>query len=389
MKRLWTLLTVLTLLATMTGSAIATAQSTPGNNAIDPAVRGHLAAIIPDKDSLPVGYTFVGESFINASEITESDDDASMLTDAGFIMMYVSIYEDSDTDTRIRSWVSAWTDNDAAIAGHDGLEGTDQKSDFSTEEVDIGEEPRERASGTYETSSGTEMTAQSISFRSDNRLIGVAVETPSGEMPDADLVTDLATQLAERDAAVSEGNAPAYTDPDLPTRALMLGEAGDELQAGFLGPKEVEEIYGVQGTILSNLQTSWVETILLGSSDNFRTITVGITTFDDANDTREAVNQASDIFAPLTDQQEIDDATVEGADAVKAYRYSSSTSETDALNSYRIIFAIDTDLMVVDVQDAPSDDVASSTAMDFAKSQAECASGDICSIPDVSGMTGE
>lgn len=381
MKYLWTILGLFALLASSLAGSAAAAQSTPQAEALDQELRAALAAIVPDANDLPTGYDFVGESFLSAGDVL--GDDAAALTDAGFVAMYVSIYENSRQHTRIRSWTSAWVDADAASAGNDLLNVT--SGDLETGPADIGEEPRETTSGSYE-ANGIRMNAAGVSFRHGAMLLGTAVETTDGSEPDADLAHEIAQVMLDRADQAGNGTSPKATDLTLPARVLSLQSAGTLVQAGFLGPKEVEAIYDTQGSVLSKLEASWIETVAVGEGSDPGTITVGLTTFGSADDAGAAVEQSADIFPPLTDQKAVEDASVEGADSVAAYSYSSSSDERDALNSFRIIFAVDTDLAVIDVQGAPSSDAARSTATDLATAQATCLRGETCELPDLSAM---
>lgn len=378
MKYLWTALSVFALIATTLGNAAAT-QSTPESAAIPVDVQAALAAAVPAGSDLPVGYSFVGESFISASGL--KGDEAGALEDAGFVGMYVSVYANGSRHTQIRSWASAWRDADAAAAGYDLL-GTGL-DDASAESVDIGEDPREAVSGTYKDDSVT-YTMEAVAFRHDTMLLGTAVETTDGSEPDAELASDIAGVILERATKVTDGSAPEGIDLDLPGRTLSLGTDGTLVQAGFLGPQEVEAIYGTRGSVLSKLDASWVETVAPG--DGTGTVTVGLTTFGSDEDAKGTVEQSADIFPALTDQQAVEDITVDGADSVAAYRYSSNTNEKNALNSYRIIFSAGSDLVVVDVQGAPSDAVAAEIANEVAGAQLSCQSGETCEAPDLSAI---
>lgn len=249
MKYVWTILGLFALVASMlTGRAVA-AQPTPQSGALDSELRAALAAIAPDANDLPVGYDFVGESFLSAQELM--GEDAATLTDAGFITMYVSVYANDVDQTRIRSFASAWTDAEAASAGSELLNQVD--GELEAGPADIGDEPRETTSGSYE-ADGTTMNVESISFRHESMLLGTAVETSNGSAPDAGLAQDIGQVMLDRAETVSEGSSPKNTDLALTSRTLELGSEGDLIQAGFLGPKEVEAIYDTQGSVLSKLR---------------------------------------------------------------------------------------------------------------------------------------
>lgn len=370
----------------LAGTQPATAQSTPETgNGIDAKTRATLAAIVPDGDDLPVGYSFIGETFLAAGAVAPGEVDAAALTEAGFVTMYISIYQNPDSNTRIRSYVSAWTDEAAAEAGFNLLEDESNAPEgkLTDASVDVGQEPREITTGTYTASDSATVGTADVTFRDQNRLVGVAVETMDGSEADTTLATDLANRMAERAQAVQKGDSPAHTDLALPGRTLSLAGEGTIAQAGFLGPNEVESIYAVQGSVLSGIKASWIETVALEQGGDAPLVTIGLTTFDTPEDAAAAVDQSADIFAPLTNQADVADASVDGADSVKAYQYSSDSAEGDALDSYRIVFATGSDLVVVDVQGVTGDMDAADMANELAAAQVSCQSGDSCTAPEL------
>jgi len=375
------------------GSMQAAAQSTPDTEASGVSVRAGLAAIVPDADDLPVGYTFVGESFLTAGQLGASGVDAAALTNAGFVTMYVSVYKHADSGTLIRSYASAWTDEAAAEAGFGLLEDEASllpEASLTDASTDIGQEPRELTTGTYNTDDGSTIGTADVTFRAGNRLLGVAVETSDGSQADAELATSLATRISERADSVQNGESPAHTDLELPGRVISLADQGTELQAGFLGPTEVEGIYGVQGSLLANIQASWVDTVALGQGGNGPIVSVGLSTFSSPDDAAGAVNQSANIFTPLANQQAVEGATLDGADAVVAYQYSSDNAQDNALDSYRILYAVSSDMVVVDIQGASSDTTAADAANQLATVQLGCEGGGACEVPELpTELTGQ
>jgi hypothetical protein len=124
----------------------------------------------------------------------------------------------------------------------------------------------------------------------------------------------------------------------------------------------------------------------LGEDAGGPLVSIGLASFETPEDAAAAVEQSADIFAPLTDQQAVEGASLDGADTIQAYQYSSSGNETDALNSYRIIYAAGPDLVVVDVQGAPSGATVEDAANQLASAQLACQSGDACTAPELAGQ---
>jgi len=386
MNRMRMTLTVVALIATLLGSTLPVGAQ----ESVDPAVRAELAAIVLDASDLPVGYSFTGESFLTADQLGTAGFDATALTDAGFITMYVSLYENSDTGTRIRSYVSAWSDEQAAGSGFILLENLSLVPDGALTDgaIEVGEEPRELTTGTYPEGDATIGTADAT-FRSGNLIVGVATETMDGSEADTELATSLANRIAERATAVHAGEAPANTDLTLPASVATIADQGELMQSGFLGPKEVETIYGVQGSVLSSIQTSWIDVVALGDNGNPPVVTLGLSTFANEDDAAGAVNQSAEIFAPLTNQQPVDGVTVDGSQTVAAYQYSSASAQDNALDSYRLLFSVGQNLVVIDIQGASSDTAAADLATQLAQVQVACQGGGECTAPDLSaGLAG-
>lgn len=389
MTRMRRSLAALVLGSMMLGSGLSVlAQSTlESTAALDSTTRARLAAIVPGAEDLPVGYQFVGETFLSSDQIAAGTLDAAALTDAGFTTQYVSVYENPESGSRIRSYVSAWDDAFAAEAGFALLEdegAVAPDGTFEDSEAAVGDEPRETTTGTYTLEGGTTVGSVDVTFRHDNLLAGVAVETADGSATDAEMAAELAAQLEERIQSVLNGESPDHTDLDLPGRVISLADEGEVLQAGFLGPVEVENIYGVQGSVLAGINASWVESVVIGDpATGAPTITVGTTAFGTPEDAATAVEQSAELFTPLASQEAVEDVSLDGTDAVAAYRYSSESAEGDAQDSYRLIFSTGTNLSVVDVQGAGSDAAAAETAAQLAAAQLECQTGSTCETPQV------
>ncbi|MGC4190628.1 MAG: hypothetical protein QM589_05240 [Thermomicrobiales bacterium] len=353
-------------------------------SAADPKLVGQMAAITLDQSTLPDGYTLVGEAFLDADHAGYANIDAKALTDGGFLGRYVSYYENTSQNGRIVSYVSAWSSEDAAKAGFDLTEDEAKTSPDATltdSDASVGDEPRELTTGTFKDGDSDIGTAD-ITFRSGTFLVGVDVEKTDGSQPDTSVAETLAKTAADRAGAVTSGNNPQNTDLALALEALPLSSLGTGIQTGFLTPTEVENVYGVQGSSLSKLTASWTETIAVGADPKqVPYITVGLTTFANADEAKAVVSGAADLTPSLANLKAVDNVSVEGADSAAAFTFTSSaTGATDA-DSYRILVSKGTLLIVVDVQGAPSVDLATETATGLVKAQLGCVGQDSCPAP--------
>jgi hypothetical protein len=368
----------------------ASAQSTPTPNVDDP--RYQLAAVTPGSEDLPTGYEFVGETFLDIEQVSAGGFDREALASTGFVSQYVSVYENADTDQRIRAYASLWTDDAAAEAGFGILEDetiTNPNDPLEDSVTDVGEEPREATIGTYTAADGTVIGTADVTFRRGPMVVGVAHETFDASEADEAVATELAVRMDERAEAVLAGESLPHVDMALPGMVVSFeGEGNGLAQAGFLGPVEVESVYGVQGSLLSGIDTSWVETTLVGATASSPSITIALSTFANEQDAQFVVEQAGDIFPPFADQEAVEDVMIDGADAASAFRYASS--DDGDVDSYRLLYATGGMLTVIDVQRATSGDGAEEAAMTIAVAQMECQEGTACEAPDLpEGFSGQ
>lgn len=378
-----------TLGAMVLGSLLLSGGSAIGaqDAAADVSLRAQMAAITLDESALPDGFAFVGETFLTADQVATGELDAAALTDAGFVSQYLSVYRSDAGDVRIRSYASAWTDAAAAEAGFALIEDEDRTNsgaDLSDGDASIGEEPRETTTGSYSDPADDSVTvnAADITFRIDRFLVGVSVETTNEEPADAELAGALAAEVEGRATGVLGNQNPDGTDLALVSQVLPLQRLGSELQAGFLSPAEVEELYGLQGSALGSYTASWAQAIGLGEGDALQPfVAVGMTTFGTDADAQTVVEQAADLSPEIEGIEAVDGISVEGAEQAVAYRFPSPATGSTEIDSFRVIFAVGANVGVVDVQGAPSAEVAQQVATDLASAQAVCVGQSSCTAP--------
>ena len=381
MKRLRPILVGVALGAVLAGAgapALAAQQDTT-------AQRAELAAATLAANDLPDGFAFAGETFLTAEQVAGDALDPAVLQETGFEAQYVSVYENRGQRLRVRSYVSAWTDESAAEAGFALLEDEATVSPgaaLTDAGTTLGDDPREVTSGTYTDASGATIATIDTTFRRGDLVAGVAVEKLDGSPVDAAIASGLTERLDARVQQVLQGESPEFTDLTLPSQVLPLETLGAGIQVGFLGPAEVERMYGLQGSVLDSVQTTWAESVAVGG-DTGPTVTLGVTIFGDPQDAADAVQNADQLVLPLANQQAIDGVALEGADAVRAFRFTSpGAANADAIDSYRIVFATGERVTVVDVQRAPGEQVATDSATALAQAQVGCQGG-TCQLPEL------
>lgn len=391
----------LTLGAILLGSTSGAAQPATGlaslqANGVDVTLRAQMAAITLDESALPDGYTFDGETFLTADQSASGDIDAAALTGAGFVGQYVSVYSDGAATGRIRTYVTAWNDAAAAEAGFAVIEDegrTFPGAELADAEASVGEAPGEVTTGSYPdpADEATSVATVDVTFRIDRFLVGVAVESASGTAPDPATADTLAAELEGRATAAIGNQNPERTDLTLVPKVLPLGGLGTQLQAGFLSPGEVEQLYGLQGSVLGGFTATWSEAIGLGSGDNLAPyVAVGATTFASDADATAVIDQAAELTPAIPGVEPVDGAAVEGAAKAVAFRFPSPAVGADTIDSYRVLFAVGSTVGVVDVQGAPSPEIAEQAALALGGAQVGCFGAESCPAPTLPAeLTGQ
>lgn len=335
-------------------------------------VQAQAAAIPLTTSDLPTGFNLIGETFLPLPDGV-----------AGATSHYVSVYTNIGSGQQIRSYVYTFGSADQAAAGFDALEGTEAET-LSDQELQLGSGKAEISTGTYQDADGKVIGTADATFVRGAAVIGVAVDNPDGTVPDAQLAQDLAGIADARAEAVEGGSASV--DLTLPARLVPFAQSGVVTQAGYLSPAESEVIYGTQGSGLSGATNIYVQTVAFSEGGSAPRVTIGVSTYANANDAKAIVEGADQIFLPLSDQQKVEDAALDGADAVVAYQYTSRDGSIAERESYRIIFAQGETVTVVDVQGAENSDVARSAAESIVGAQQTCQSGGGCEAPAAAGV---
>lgn len=332
----------------------------------DAGTRAALAAITLTGDELPSSYTLKGEAFVGAEGGPAGAEVPPAFADAGFQGTYLSSYEAEDGSGTITSYASAWTDASAAETGFGLLENVDGETD----------EPLEAGSGSAEltvTDDGFDAT-----FVVDRFVVGVEMQGgPIGEQD----IDALVGSLEERANAVTQGAYPAGTDGSIPGAMIDTRALGTELRAGFLSASEAEQLYGLTGSSLGGVQASWVSLTATGADASAPYIAVALSTFVEPDNAARVVEQAEQLVPVALEMAPLDGVTVEGADLVRAFAYTSVGA--DAPDSVRVVAQVGAQVTVVDVQGAASVEAARDAAESLATAQVACMGGS-CALPEIS-----
>jgi hypothetical protein len=165
-------------------------------------------------------------------------------------------------------------------------------------------------------------------------------------------------------------------------QALPLSTLAPSLQAGFLGAPDVEQMYGLQGSALGGLTASWNEVVALaedGAAAPY--VSVGLTSFGSAEGAQAVIDQIGDLAPEVAGSEPVEGYSVEGATASAAFQFPSQAAGSDEADSFRIVAIVDASLIVIDVQGAPSVEVAQSTAETLITAQLGCLGQESCEVP--------
>ena len=356
---------------------------------VEATPKAQMAAIALDSLSLPGGYTLVGETFLDADGAVTGDLTADDLNGAGFAGQYVSTYSNPDTGAEITSYISDWGSVEGAQAGFELIEDetrTHPDGESEDAEAGVGEAPGETTTGTYPGAEDPAITVSVVdtTFRVDRFLVGTSLSTFDGTPPDAEIVRTLAGTLEGRATSAVGNQAPEGANFTLQASAIPLDGYGRSLQVGFLGPQEAESLYGLQGSSLSQLTSTWNDVVSVGpEATSAPYVALGVTEFGTAEDVTTVVEQAPELTPSTLQVEIVDDVTVDGADAVVGLQYASPATGATEADSFRIMAASGTTLVVVDIQGVSDVAVAREAATTLATAQIGCVGAPSCEAPDL------
>lgn len=379
-------LTFFCVLSTLLVTPVARVAAQDAAAGLDTTTRAQMAAVPLTADELPDGYLLQGESFLTAEQVVPegaSGLTAQTLADNGFVAMYVSVYAHESNGGRITSYVSLWDSPESAAVGFGLLEDEAVAApggDFTDSELAAGDGPAELTTGTFD-ADGTPTQRADATFVVGSYIVGVGSEGSAEAVVDNEGMVSLANTLEARATTVVSGNAPAGVDFSLVSSTLDISALGTEIQAGFLSPGEAEQLYGLSGSSLGNLQSSWVSLVAAGDNASAPYIVVGRSDFADAETAARVVEQAADLVPLSISLEPVQDFSVEGANAVRGFQYTSpATPDAQGPNSFRAVAQVENSVIIIDVQDAASVDEARTAVTELLVAQLNC-SAEACEAP--------
>lgn len=362
--------------------------ATPGGEATPLAASGDidLAAMTLDSNQIPETFFLIAEYYTSPQEIADGfagQVDSEALFATGIQTFYQSYYANADGNT-LRTYIIAFDTEDGATAGFELFEDEETlvpNGDLrdSPGLAGVGESPAEITSGTIEQGDGTQQRTYDISYRIDRFEVGVAMETYDGSDVDDDLVDQLAVDLAERVQAVLGGEDIPGVDFDLPDQLIAL-DADTQIE----GYQTASEAFLIDDPDL--LPDGFVSGFYRGASFSRRVtsflpfVTVGISSFESADDVEAALDDTEAIMPSLPDLDQLRGLDLDGADDIIGFSYSSPDGNGEP-DSIRLFVQIDDHLLVIDVQGMENAASAEESGLTIADAALSCALDGECRSP--------
>ena len=349
-----------------------------------------LAAMALDAGDLPEGFALQSESYTAAPDWVElafpGDAEAQRtITEAGLEWWYESTYGLPGTLLTIQTYVEQYADEEGARAGFEFLEdeATQLSPDAPAEDSPlegVDADQGELSVIDWELAPDFHFRSIDATFRDGRVVAGVAFKSIGGTIPpEQAVVEDLAIVLAVRVEEVLTGAAEGFADPALAASLLPAGGA-TITEEGYLAGTEV--LPSTLSAVAERVEGGYVRTVGLPFPNALDTppvlfVNLAVVRFASADDAQAALYALDDLTIPsplpapgesFRQQGELPD--VEGADAVGAVRR--ALLPGGIVDSARIGFVLDDELVVVDVAGAASLHAAETAAAELANLQAVC-----------------
>lgn len=372
---------------TSEGPQIAVPTQAPSGSPAAAAPRLDLAAMVLDSTVVPEGFTLFYELYIPgeriSTDLTGGAISQAEIDTAGLQWYYESVYISTDGNTRLRSYVEQYADEDGAIAGFGLLEDETRLAPPGSSFTDgpgagVGEEPSEISEGSLQPS-GTPMVITSVdsTFRTGNLLAGVSVDTVPGITADKQLAIDLSSVLFDRIQTVRANQPISLIDYSLPGQLVTLGPDWAGHDEGYLA---ATEIYGPDAgpTLAPSFVSGYFTNESPANSDAafpVPLVSLNISRFADDSGPLQVFNMPGRLAPPFDGATPIDIAPIPGSSITQAWSYLNpllSSAPGATADSVRIAMGVGSDLVILDIQANKTLDGAQDAAIQIATAQAAC-----------------
>lgn len=372
---------------TSEGPQIAVPTEASSGSPAAAAPRLDLAAMVLDSTVVPEGFTLFYELYIPGERISADLTGGAVSQEevdaTGLQWYYESVYISADGNTRLRSYVEQYADENGATAGFGLLEDETRLAPAGSSFTDgpgagVGEEPSEISEGSLQPS-GTPMVITSVdsTFRTGNLLAGVSVDTVPGVAADKQLTIDLSKVLFDRIQTVRANQPLALIDYALPGQVVTLGPDWTGRDEGYLA---ATEIYGAEaGATLAPAFTSgyFTNESPANSSSAFPVplVSLNISRFADDSGPLQVFNMQGRLAPPFDGAAPIDLPPIPGSSITQAWSYLNpllSSAPGATADSVRIVMAVGSYLVILDIQANKTLQGAQDAAVQIATAQVAC-----------------
>lgn len=349
------------------------------------APRLDLAAMVLDSTNLPEGYTLFYEVYVPgyriSSDLTGGAIPQEEVDATGLQWYYESVYLSADGNTRLRSYVEQYGDENGAMRGFDLLEDEQRLAPAGSSFTDapgagIGQEPSEITEGSLQPT-GTPMAITSVdsTFRTGNLLAGVGVDTVPGTVADRQVAVDLSSVLYDRIQSVLALQPIPLIDYILPSQVVTLGPEWRGRDEGYLAATEIfgpDAGAAVAPAYISGYFTN--ETLVAADDAALPVpiVSVNISRFQDEAAPLQVLSQSAVLKPPFEGVEPLDIDPIPGASVTQALQYANPMLSGAEDDSVRIVMVVGADLVIIDIQANATLQGAIDAGIQIATAQAAC-----------------
>ncbi len=350
----------------------------------------NLAAMALPTDALPDGYGLSienyqsGQSF--AGSIYANLQDVTRLLNTGLVVVYDSQYSNAAGDQTIRSYIEQFDSPSGATSGFNILEDESNLDPNLVKSTDqslegVGDGPGEVTTYNVKSQNGSEPTdGVDVTFRVENYLVGVTLESMNGSPPaQADGIT-LARTLEDRVHKVIAGDDVSGIDPSLPLKLLQLNYI--PLNEGYVS---AVDSFGTVSSdeLFKGYKSGYTRTSALGQGNRpVPLVTNTVSTWASEDGPLQLISGGVQFQPPFAQVGQVEIDPIEGATAVVGFHFASPFGDGKTIDSLRILATAGSNLITIDVEGAASEAVAQRIATDLTKAQLACVDKGNCPVID-------
>jgi hypothetical protein len=384
-RRAFYVLLILTLLLTgwLRPAAAQDATPSPSDEHLDLAAMTLTSDDVPAEFSLGIEGYLSGQAF--AENFTVDADEASQLHNAGLIVYYFSEYGNGEGGSTIRSYIEQYDSEDGARAGFEILE---DESTLASDDARFTDEPLQGVAETPSEITTYSFAAQAdspishgvdVTFRIDNLIAGVTIDSPGGQAPAKSDAVSLARSLEDRIRAAMSGEELPGINPSLPGRLLRFHSAFPPVLEGYVSAVDGFGAVAIDD-VWSGYESGYTRTNALGFGEPpLPVVTDSISAFT-SEEGPLAIISGDEFQPPFEQMERVNLDPIEGAEAASGFHFISPLGEGREIDSFRILSVVGNQLVTIDIQAAENEDIAKRLALELTEAQLACIDEGNCEL---------